>query len=59
LRWDGLTFDPALFDRATALSVADWRRELDSHDEFFARMGDRVPAALRLIRQRLLQRLPR
>ena len=59
LRWEGLSFDPAAFERMTALSATDWRRELDSHDEFFARIGDRVPAALRSVRQRLLQRLPR
>jgi phosphoenolpyruvate carboxykinase (GTP) len=59
LRWDGMSYDPASFERATALSVSDWRRELDSHDEFFARLGDRVPAALRAVRQRIGQRLPR
>ncbi len=59
LRWDGLPFDPASFESATQLSAADWRRELDSHDEFFSRLGDRVPAALRAVRQRLAQRLPR
>jgi len=59
LRWDGLAYDPAAFERATSLGVGDWKRELDSHDEFFARIGDRVPAALRAVRLRLAQRLPR
>jgi phosphoenolpyruvate carboxykinase (GTP) len=59
LRWDGMNYDPASFDRATALSVSDWKRELDSHDEFFARLGERVPSALRAVRQRIAQRLPR
>jgi phosphoenolpyruvate carboxykinase (GTP) len=59
LRWEGLEYDPAAFERVTALGVGDWKRELDSHDEFFARIGDRVPAALRAVRLRLAQRLPR
>jgi phosphoenolpyruvate carboxykinase (GTP) len=59
LRWEGLAFDPASFERATSLSASDWKREIDSHDEFFARLGDRVPPALRAIRQRLALRLPR
>jgi len=58
LHWQGLAFDPASFERASALSPADWRRELDSHAEFFVRMGDRIPARLRSIRQKLLERLP-
>jgi phosphoenolpyruvate carboxykinase (GTP) len=58
LHWEGLEFDPASFERVTQLSAADWRRELDSHDEFFARIGDRVPATLRSVRQHLLRRLP-
>ncbi len=58
LHWQGLAFDPASFERASSLSPADWRRELDSHAEFFARIGDRIPARLRSIRQKLLERLP-
>jgi phosphoenolpyruvate carboxykinase (GTP) len=57
LRWDGLRFDPAAFERATELSAADWRRELQSHAEFFSKMGDRVPAALHSVRQLLAERL--
>jgi phosphoenolpyruvate carboxykinase (GTP) len=59
LRWDGLAFDAAAFDRVTSLSVAEWKRELDSHDEFFSKIGDRIPGALKSVRTRLTQRLPR
>jgi phosphoenolpyruvate carboxykinase (GTP) len=57
LRWDGLAFEPAAFERATELSSADWQRELHSHAEFFARIGDRIPAALHSVRQVLAERL--
>jgi len=59
LRWDGLPYDPASFERATGLSASEWRRELDSHAEFFAKMGDRVPAELQSVRRRIAERLPR
>jgi phosphoenolpyruvate carboxykinase (GTP) len=58
LHWEGLGFDSASFERATALNAAEWRRELDSHAEFFTRIGERVPAALHAVRQRLTARLP-
>jgi phosphoenolpyruvate carboxykinase (GTP) len=58
LRWEGLQFDAAAFDRAIALSAPEWRRELESHAAFFASIGDRVPAGLHSVRQRLASRLP-
>jgi phosphoenolpyruvate carboxykinase (GTP) len=58
LRWEGLQFDPAAFDRAIALSAPEWRRELESHAAFFASIGDRVPAGLHSVGQRLASRLP-
>ena len=58
LRWDGLQFDRSAFERAIALDPGQWRRELDSHAEFFARLGDRVPDALARTRARILARLP-
>ncbi|HEY4038799.1 MAG TPA: phosphoenolpyruvate carboxykinase (GTP) [Burkholderiaceae bacterium] len=57
LRWEGLSFDPASFERATALSTVEWQRELDSHAEFFARLGERVPPALLALREQLARRL--
>jgi phosphoenolpyruvate carboxykinase (GTP) len=58
LRWEGLSFDRTRFEQATALNAAEWRRELDSHAEFFARIGDRVPSQLHSVRKRLAARLP-
>ncbi len=58
LHWEGLSFDQASFERATALSPAEWRRELESHAQFFAGLGDRVPETLRTVRMQLAQRLP-
>jgi phosphoenolpyruvate carboxykinase (GTP) len=57
LRWEGLAFDPASFERATALNPVEWQRELESHLEFFARLGERVPPALLALREQLAQRL--
>jgi phosphoenolpyruvate carboxykinase (GTP) len=57
LRWDGLTFDQAAFERTTALNPAEWQRELESHGEFFARLGERVPDALHAVHRHLAERL--
>ena len=57
MHWDGLVFDSGSFERATALDVDEWRRELQSHAEFFERIGARVPPELEAVRQRLLARL--
>ena len=58
LHWDGLPFDQAAYERAIALKPEDWRRELQLHAEFFARLGDRVPATLHAVREQLAKRLP-
>jgi phosphoenolpyruvate carboxykinase (GTP) len=58
LHWDGLSFDQATFERAIALNPAEWQRELESHAEFFARLGDRVPATLHSVRNQIAKRLP-
>jgi phosphoenolpyruvate carboxykinase (GTP) len=58
LHWDGLSFDQASYERAIALKPDEWRRELDLHAEFFARLGDRVPATLHAVREQLAKRLP-
>jgi phosphoenolpyruvate carboxykinase (GTP) len=58
LHWDGLPFDQASYERAIALKPDEWRRELDLHAEFFARLGDRVPATLHAVREQLAKRLP-
>ena len=58
LNWEGLSFDQASFERAIALNPAEWRRELESHGEFFTRLGDRIPAVLHALRQQLAERLP-
>jgi len=57
LRWDGLDFSAADFARTTSIDAAQWRSELASHKEWFAKLGDRVPAALEQTRQAMEQRL--
>jgi len=57
LRWDGLEFDRAAFERINAVDPAEWRRELESHREFFDRLKDRLPVALETTRRALAARL--
>ena len=58
LRWDDLQFDRSAFERAMTVDPGEWRRELQSHVEFFERLGDRVPHALARTRARIQERLP-
>ncbi|MFT4191955.1 MAG: phosphoenolpyruvate carboxykinase (GTP) [Comamonas sp.] len=57
INWDGAAFTPAQFEIATAIDGAVWRQELDSHAEWLARFGDRLPPALERTRQAIAQRL--
>ncbi|MCX8099000.1 MAG: phosphoenolpyruvate carboxykinase (GTP) [Casimicrobiaceae bacterium] len=55
--WRGLAFDPARFSALTAVDRDAWRAELALHDELFARLADRLPAPLRVARERFAARL--
>ena len=59
LDWSGLAFDEARFAQAVGIDPAAWRRELEAHDELFARVGAKQPEALRIERGRLGGRLLR
>ena len=57
INWQGLDFGVDRFEAVTRVDPAAWRAELALHDELFAMLGERVPAALRQVRARLANRL--
>ena len=62
-RWQDLDlaglpgFDPARFGPLMAVDPVEWEREAEAQKELFARIGDRLPAALEAERLKLLARL--
>ncbi|RZJ11232.1 MAG: phosphoenolpyruvate carboxykinase (GTP) [Rubrivivax sp.] len=57
LNWQGLTFSAQQFDAVSRLDTAEWQAEMALHDELFAQLGPRLPAALLQIREDITQRL--
>ncbi len=57
LTWAGLDYPPARFAQVMDVDRASWARELAEHDQLFARLGDKRPAALAAERERLGGRL--
>jgi phosphoenolpyruvate carboxykinase (GTP) len=57
LNWTGAQFNADRFEGVMRLDRAQWERELASHDELFAKLGAKRPAALQSERDRLAQRL--
>ncbi len=46
LNWTGIEFSREQFEQVTYQDKAEWLKELDSHKELFAKLGDHVPAEL-------------
>jgi len=53
----GLNIPPEAVDQATSNDAEEWRRELESQDEFFQLLGNKAPESLLLQRKLLLSRL--
>jgi phosphoenolpyruvate carboxykinase (GTP) len=53
LDWSGLDFGASRFSSVMRVDPASWKRELDSHDALFARLGKKRPASLMRERERL------
>jgi phosphoenolpyruvate carboxykinase (GTP) len=53
----GLNVTPEVVDQATHNDPDEWRRELESQDEFFQSLGTRAPETLLVQRKLLLSRL--
>ena len=56
INWQGLDFTPAQFATVTRLEPSVWQDEFKLHDELFARLAERLPAALSQTRRALQQR---
>ena len=59
LHWQGLEFGADKYASVTNIDRAAWKRELELHDELFAKLKDRLPQPLALERQLLEARLAR
>jgi phosphoenolpyruvate carboxykinase (GTP) len=46
MNWTGLDFSRQQFAAVTEMDRSDWVRELELHDELFARLSPRVPPEL-------------
>ena len=58
LEWGGLEhFSHGQFWSIMSIDGAAWKREMASHDEFFGKIGERLPQAIRLQRELLALRL--
>jgi len=53
----GLDISNEQLEEATAVDTGEWKRELEDQKEFFDKIGDRMPKALTLYRELLLERL--
>jgi phosphoenolpyruvate carboxykinase (GTP) len=50
LAWDGFAFSADQYAKATSLNPAQWEKELAGHEEFFRKVGDKLPNAFHEIR---------
>ena len=46
MEWSGLDFPRAKFDEITSIDLNDWRKEVRSHTELFAKLAGRLPREL-------------
>jgi phosphoenolpyruvate carboxykinase (GTP) len=58
LNWQGLDkLSPAQYGELTRVDAGSWKEELALQDEFFSKLGKRLPQALDLRRGRMHERL--
>ena len=58
LNWKGLErLSPNQYGNLTQVDATEWREELQSHDELFAKLGKHLPPALEARRHHMHQRL--
>jgi phosphoenolpyruvate carboxykinase (GTP) len=53
----GLHIPAEQVDAATEIDLDEWKTELESHGEFFDKLGDHMPEVLKLMRQMFLVRI--
>ncbi len=57
MEWNGLDFSRANFNHITSIAVEDWRSELESHTELFAKLAGRLPQELEQTKCNFARRL--
>ena len=57
MEWNGLDFSRAKFDAITAINLDDWRNEIQSHADLFAKLAGRLPHELENTRCNFARRL--
>ena len=57
MEWNGLDFSRAKFDAITAINHDDWRSEIRSHTDLFAKLAGRLPDQLENTRCNFARRL--
>ncbi|MBA3252635.1 MAG: phosphoenolpyruvate carboxykinase (GTP) [Burkholderiaceae bacterium] len=57
MEWNGLDFPRAKFDEITSIDLDDWRKEIRSHTELFAKLAGRLPPELGDTKCNFAQRL--
>ena len=57
LHWEGLDYPEARFDELMAQNRANLASQVKSHEEFFAEVGDRFPAALKKEEEKQIEKL--
>jgi phosphoenolpyruvate carboxykinase (GTP) len=57
LKWDGIEFTQAQFDRITSIDTAAWKDELKLHAELFDKLNYHLPKALEETKAQLEKRL--
>ncbi|HVF17315.1 MAG TPA: phosphoenolpyruvate carboxykinase domain-containing protein, partial [Steroidobacteraceae bacterium] len=57
MEWSGLDFSRAKFDSITSIDVDDWRKEIHSHNELFAKLAGRLPPELEQTKCKFAHRL--
>ena len=57
LDWSGIEFSREQFAAVTAIDAADWRHELELHEELFQRLAHGLPAELPATRARIAAKL--
>ncbi|HEY5633716.1 MAG TPA: phosphoenolpyruvate carboxykinase (GTP) [Burkholderiaceae bacterium] len=57
LRWQGLEFPRASYERITSIDQAAWREEFGLHAELFEQLAHGLPRALERVKTRLEERL--
>ena len=57
VEWQGLDFSRAKFDAITSINLDDWRKEIRSHAELFAKLAGRLPRELEDTKRNFARRL--